>query len=259
LSRQHRILTPEHVPIVLVPAGVGSRFLALIVDFILLTGLIAVLAAALQLVLPRGIGAAVVTTLGFALTWGYHVYFETRRQGRTPGKRAAGLRVVDGRGLPITVEQSLLRNIVRALDFLPVFYGVGGLCALLDRDRRRLGDVLADTLVVRDRAAAAARAAASARASSLATPQRQRSNALADPGTLRRIRHRLTLEERELLLDLCLRADRLDARARYDLMEEVGAHYRRKLEIDQPHLSAENLVRDLTVLAFGGGPRNPNA
>ena len=57
MSRQRRILTPEHVPIVLVPAGVGSRFLALIVDFILLTGLIALLAAVLQLVLPRGIGA----------------------------------------------------------------------------------------------------------------------------------------------------------------------------------------------------------
>jgi uncharacterized RDD family membrane protein YckC len=255
LSRRRRILTPEHVPIVLVPAGVGSRFLALVLDFILSTGLIALLAAVLQLVLPRGLGAAAVTTLGFALTWGYHVYFETRRQGRTPGKRAAGLRVVDGRGLPITVEQSLLRNVVRALDFLPVFYGAGGLCALLDRDRRRLGDVLADTLVVRERSAASARAAAFARSARL--PAAQRPNALADPGTLRRIRHRLTLEERELLLDLCLRADRLGARARYDLMEQVGAHYRRKLEIDQPHLSAENLVRDLAALAFGGGRTGP--
>ena len=249
MSHQRRILTPEHVPIVLAPAGVGSRFLALIVDFLLLMGLLAALGTVLQLALPFGIGAAVATTLAFALTWGYHVYFETRHQGRTPGKRAAGLRVVDGRGLPITVEQSLLRNIVRALDFLPVFYGVGGLCALLDRDRRRLGDVLADTLVVRERTAASVRAAALARSARL--PAAQRPNALADPGTLRRIRHRLTLEERELLLDLCLRADRLNPRARYDLMAEVGAYYRRKLEIDQPHLSDENLVHDLTALAFG--------
>jgi uncharacterized RDD family membrane protein YckC len=253
VNRRRRILTPEHVPIVLAPAGVGSRFLALIVDFLLLMALLAALAQVLQLALPLGVGTAVVITLGFVLTWGYHVYFETRHQGRTPGKRAAGLRVVDGRGLPITVEQSLLRNVVRALDFLPVFYGVGGLCALLDRDRRRLGDVLADTLVVRERTAASARAAAAAeRARRL--PGSQRPNALADPATVRRVRHRLTLEERELLLDLCLRADRLSARARYDLMEEVGAHYRRKLEIDQPHLSAENLVRDLTALAFGGTP-----
>jgi uncharacterized RDD family membrane protein YckC len=250
MSRQRRILTPEHVPIVLVPAGVGSRFLALIVDFLLLMGVLAMAAELLQLALPRGVGAAAVTTLGFALTWGYHVYFETRQQGRTPGKRAAGLRVVDGRGLAITVEQSFLRNIVRALDFLPVFYGVGGCCALLDRDRRRLGDVLADTLVVRERSAPSARAAAAAQRA-VRLPGAQRPNALADPGTLRRIRHRLTLEERELLLDLCLRADRLSPRARYDLMEEVGAYYRRRLEIDQPHLSAENLVRDLTALAFG--------
>jgi uncharacterized RDD family membrane protein YckC len=250
LSRERRILTPEHVPIVLVPAGVGSRFLALVLDFLLLVALLALLAQVAQVLLPSGLGIAAVTTAGFVLTWGYHVFFETRGQGRTPGKRAAGLRVVDGRGLAITVEQSFVRNIVRALDFLPVFYGVGGLCALLDRDRRRLGDVLADTVVVRERTAPSARAAAALeRAARL--PGLQRPNALADPGTMRRIRHRLTLEERELLLDLCQRADRLNARARYDLMEEVGAYYRRKLEIDQPHLSAENLVRDLTALAFG--------
>jgi uncharacterized RDD family membrane protein YckC len=251
LSRERRILTPEHVPIVLVPAGVGSRFLALTIDFLLLMALLALLAQVALLLLPRGLGVAAVTTAGFVLTWGYHVYFETRRQGRTPGKRAAGLRVVDGRGLAISVEQSFVRNIVRALDFLPVFYGVGGLCALLDRDRRRLGDVLADTVVVRERTASSA-GAARERAARL--PGLQRPNALADPATVRRIRHRLTLEERELLLDLCQRADRLNARARYDLMEEVGAHYRRKLEIDQPHLSAENLVRDLTALAFGHAP-----
>jgi uncharacterized RDD family membrane protein YckC len=253
VSRQRLILTPEHVPIVLAPAGVGSRFLALIVDFLLLMGLLGLLGTVLLLALPSGLGAAAATTLGFALTWGYHVYFETRHQGRTPGKRAAGLRVVDGRGLAITVEQSFLRNIVRALDFLPIFYGAGGLCALLDRDRRRLGDVLADTVVVRERTAASAGAAAALeRARRL--PGMERPNALADPGTLHRIRHRLTLEERELLLDLCLRADRLTARARYDLMAEVGDDYRVKLEIDQPHLSAENLVRDLTALAFGRAP-----
>ena len=244
---RRRILTPEHVPVELEPAGVGSRFLALMLDLALIIALFAAAASVLRLVLPRGIGAAAAVTAGFALSWGYHVYFETRRQGRTPGKRAAGLRVVDGRGLQITVEQSFLRNVVRALDALPVFYGAGGLCALLDRDRRRLGDILADTLVVRERGAVSARAAAAA----ARLPAAQRPNALADPTTLRRIRHLVTLAERELLLDVCLRADRLEARSRYDLMEELGAFYRQKLAIDQPHLSNENLVRDLTAVAFG--------
>ncbi|MDP9121040.1 MAG: hypothetical protein M3O15_06675, partial [Acidobacteriota bacterium] len=104
---------------------------------------------------------------------------------------------------------------------------------------------LADTLVVRESAP-------------LALPSRlaagRRHNALADPATLRRIRHRVSLEERELLLALCLRADRMEERARYDLMEEVGSYYRKRLEIDAPHLSGENLVRDLTALTFGSSP-----
>jgi uncharacterized RDD family membrane protein YckC len=247
MSRERRIVTPEHVPIVLVPAGAGSRFVALAIDTCISAALISVLVASLNGLLPRGIGAAAGIALAFAIHWGYHVYFETRHQGRTPGKRAAGLRVIDGRGLPITVEQSFLRNIVRALDFLPLFYGLGGLCALLDRDHRRLGDILADTLVVRDRSSdrtAAARAAVLQGA--LPHP-----NALGDPATLRRIRHRVSLPERELLLDLCLRADALEAGASYDLMEQVGTFYRHKLAIDQPQLSSENLVRDLTAAAFG--------
>ena len=249
MSRDRLVLTPEHVPIVLVPAGVGSRFLALLVDVALQLGVIAAASTVIRLILPGGIGVAVIATLAFAVFWGYHVYFETRHQGRSPGKRAAGLRVVDGRGLPVTVEQSFVRNILRALDFLPAFYGVGGLAALLDRDRRRLGDILADTLVIRERMPAAGPGRLAGATARLAAPAR--ANALADHATLRRIRHRLTLDERELLLDLCQRADRLDPRARYDLMEEVGAYYRRKLEIDLPHLSAENLVRDLTAVAFG--------
>ncbi len=150
--------------------------------------------------------------------------------------------MVDGRGLPITLAQSFMRNVVRVLDFAPLFYGLGGLVSLFDRDHRRLGDIVADTLVVRER-----------------TPLRpegklrldRRFNALREPATLRRIRQRVGLEEREFLLTLCLRADRLREQARYDLMEEVGSHYRRRLEIDAPHLSNENLVRDLTAVLYG--------
>ncbi len=64
------------------------------------------------------------------------------------------------------------------------------------------------------------------------------------------IRNRIGLEEREFLLALCIRADGLDPSARYDLMEEVGLHYKRKLGVDDPFLSGENLVRDLTSLLF---------
>jgi uncharacterized RDD family membrane protein YckC len=232
-------LTPEHVPIELLPAGLGSRFVALLVD---LGVVIALSAAAAQLVygvLPRALAGATATTLGFALSWAYHVYFEVRHQGRPPGKRLVGLRVVDGRGLPLTVQQSFVRNVLRALDALPLFYGVGALACGLDPDRRRLGDRLADTLVVRDvRPFAYDRRLSRARSvSSLQTPR-----------VLRLVQHRIGLAEREFLLRLVQRADALSEEARFDLMQEVGDHYRAVLQIDEPGLSGESLVRGLAAL-----------
>jgi uncharacterized RDD family membrane protein YckC len=238
------ILTPEHVPIRLAPAGLGSRFLALLVDVAIILGVAAGLNTVLQKVLSTGVAQAASTTIGFILFTGYPIWFELRHQGRTPGKRVFRLRVVDGRGLPITLEQSFVRNILRALDFAPGFYGIGGLVSLLDGNHRRLGDILADTLVVHERIPL--------------RPQGQirlerRFNALRVPSALRRIRQRVSLEERELLLTLCLRAEHLKESARYDLMEEVGSYYRERLEIEAPQLSDENLVRDLTAVLYNVG------
>lgn len=246
-SRRDRlILTPEHVPIRLSPAGLGSRFLALLTDVAILLGTLAIARLVFGLIFSfsPGVAQAIDTTATFVLFVGYPIWFELRHQGRTPGKRAFGLRVVDGRGLPIRLEQSFVRNIVRALDFAPLFYGVGGLVSLFDRDRRRLGDILADTLVVHERLPL--------------RPQgeirlERRFNMFRTPSALRRIRQRVDLEEREFLLTLCMRADRLEPSARYDLMEEVGTHYRKRLEIDAPHLSNENLVRDLTAALYNVG------
>lgn len=238
------ILTPEHVQIRLVPAGLGSRFLALLVDTSLVVAVVWLLDLLLALALPLAVSSAATVTAAFGLSWGYPVYFEVYRQGRTPGKRMAGLRVVDGRGLPLTLQQSFARNIVRILDLAPLFYGVGALACLIDRHSRRLGDIVADTLVIEEN-----------RPSVLAgrLPPAQRFNSLRAARVKRLIRHRVGLEEREFLLALCLRADGLEARARFDLMEEVGAHYRRRLEIEDPHLSGENLVRDLTSILFDAG------
>lgn len=236
------ILTPEHVQIRLTPAGLGSRFLAVFFDFMIISAVALLFARIFNLLLPEGLAQALATTVGFVVMTGYHIWFEVRSQGRTIGKRMAGLRVVDGRGLPITLEQSFVRNIVRVLDFLPVFYGLGGLVSLIDRDRRRLGDILADTLVVQERHPL--RPEGSLRLD-------RRYNTLSAPPMRRRIRQRVSLEEREFLLTLCLRADRLTESARYDLMQDVGDHYRKRLEIFDPHLSNENLVRDLTAVLYG--------
>ena len=235
------VVTPEHVEIVLTPAGLGSRFLALTID--------AMITILLPLLVVRLAGPALTpeasfaigTTLTFFFTFAYHVFFETRRQGRTIGKRALRLRVVDSRGLPITPAQSLVRNAVRALDSIPYFYAVGGLVSLIDRSGRRLGDMVAQTLVVEEQTPLAYQG------TSLSARQ---FNSLRTPRILRLVRHRIGMEERELLLELSMRADQLEPQKRYQIMEEVGGYYRRLLGIDDTRLTGENLVRDLTSILF---------
>jgi uncharacterized RDD family membrane protein YckC len=235
------VVTPEHVEVVLTPAGLGSRFLALAIDSIITMGMPLLLVRLLGVVLSAGVGLAIYLTAQFFFTFVYHVYFESRRQGRTLGKRALGLRVVDARGLPITAPQSLVRNAFRALDALPFFYGLAAVAAIIDRRGRRFGDVVAQTMVIEERAAVGYEGAALSE---------RRFNSLRTPRVLRLIRHRINLEERELLLELCLRAERLEPSRRYALMEEFGDHYRKLLEVDDPRLSGENLVRDLTSILF---------
>jgi uncharacterized RDD family membrane protein YckC len=249
MARELTIVTPEHVHIRLEPAGMGSRFLALLIDALIPLGITWTLAGILRGVLPGGITMAIGTTMQFFLSFGWHIWFETRRQGQTPGKRALRLRVVDARGLPVSVYQSLVRNIVRVLDFLPMFYGFGAL-VLIMTGGRRFGDLVADTVVIRESKPLIyeARLEASRRHNSLRTPR-----------VIRLIRHRISLEEREFLLALCLRADKMTPAARYDVMEEVAAVYRQKLGIEDEQISGENLVRDLTSAIFDprGEERRP--
>jgi uncharacterized RDD family membrane protein YckC len=211
------------------------------IDTLIVNGTAGIVMAVLIALLPTGIGVAIGITLNFVLTWGWHLFFEVRRQGRTPGKRALRLRVIDARGLPVSLYQSLVRNITRALDFAPAFYGIGGLATMLTTSRRRLGDIIADTLVIRD-------AQPLTYQGKLAAERRH--NTLRTPRVLRLVRHKVTLEEREFLLTLCLRADRMSPAARYDLMEDVAAVYRAELGLEADSISGENFVRDLTAVLF---------
>jgi uncharacterized RDD family membrane protein YckC len=143
------IATPEGVEIELTLAGLGSRFIAGLIDFaIRLLPLIALLV----LVDPRtgAIGAAIFAIADFGLQFFYYVLFETLGGGRTPGKRAVGLRVVRSGGRPVTFVRSMLRNIMRVIDAIG-FYFVGMVTIFITNNNQRLGDLAADTLVVRDR------------------------------------------------------------------------------------------------------------
>jgi len=163
--RQHlEVETPEHVMLDLEVAGVGSRLLAAVLDTVILTGIGA--AAALLVafltsygVLPgSGAGftwlAALLVGAGFALWNGYFILFEGLRAGQTPGKRFVGIRVVQDTGHAVTMGSAVIRNLLRIADALPPPYLLGlGLIAFHPRGKR-LGDLVAGTVVVRDRPAA---------------------------------------------------------------------------------------------------------
>jgi uncharacterized RDD family membrane protein YckC len=138
--------TPEGILLELRPAGLSARFCAFTIDWLIR---IAIMYAAMFVVgLFGGVGVAFWLILAFVLEWFYPVVFELGKAGATPGKRAMDLKVVMDNGLPITPAASVTRNLLRAADFFPLFYGSAIVCMLLRPDGKRLGDLAAATLVV---------------------------------------------------------------------------------------------------------------
>jgi uncharacterized RDD family membrane protein YckC len=156
------IQTPENVAFGYQVAGIGSRFLASLLDTLIVGLLQVVILIVLTLIIRAFDGNAfsdqvsawVYAIFGLVAAifyWGYYVFFEMLWNGQSPGKRWVGLRVIRGDGTPITISESLIRNLARLVDFLPAAYGVGIVTMFIDKQSRRLGDLAAGTLVVQDR------------------------------------------------------------------------------------------------------------
>jgi hypothetical protein len=92
--------------------------------------------------------AAILGFLAFLILWGYYIFFEMRWSGQTPGKQRVGIRVIRVDGTPISLTESLIRNLIRLIDFLPISYGVGVVTMFISSQSRRLGDLAAGTIVV---------------------------------------------------------------------------------------------------------------
>jgi uncharacterized RDD family membrane protein YckC len=159
-SDQLSIETPELVAIEMPLAGIGSRFIALLVDYLIWGAGLLVLGVVFAVFLPgikafSKISAQWATAIGiffvFLLQWGYFTLFEAFWNGRTPGKRVARIRVIQRSGRAIGLFESMARNLVRYVDQIPLFYAVGVIAMFASRQHQRLGDLAAGTLVVRDR------------------------------------------------------------------------------------------------------------
>ncbi len=153
-----RIDTPENVAFGYNVAGIGSRFLAALVDttLIVLIELIVLGTSAFALKQAKLMSevdawaAAIFGLVAFLLFWGYYIFFEMIWNGQSPGKRWAGLRVIRADGTPVTLAESIIRNLVRIIDFMPFGYGIGIVTMFMNDQARRLGDMAAGSLVVHD-------------------------------------------------------------------------------------------------------------
>jgi uncharacterized membrane protein SpoIIM required for sporulation/uncharacterized RDD family membrane protein YckC len=217
-SRRLAVETPEQVVLELELAGAGSRFGAALIDaaiiLLLLLGLL--LAGSLA-----GVGGtwfvALVILVIFGVVWGYFLLFEALRDGRTPGKRALGIRVVMDTGHRLTLGASAVRNLVRAVDMQPGgSYLVGLAFVMLHPQHKRLGDIVAGTIVVRDNpmeTPLAIQADAAPRA-------QEHTTALADAGA-----PLLADDEFRLVEQFLARRDGLEVEVRVRLARDLAARF----------------------------------
>ena len=231
LDGSHTVLTPEYVEFRFTLAGIYSRFLAWLLDAVIViagTSVVLIVLNAVMSFFP-GFASALSMVVYFLVDWGYAITLETAWSGQTVGKRVMNLRVIQESGVRIGFYHAALRNLARPVDRLPILYLVGGLTALLSRSHQRLGDMLAGTIVVRERRLKVP--------SALGTTGQEQ--LLADPLFVSRVK-KLSTEERELILSAAMRREELGLEARLQLFAALSARLQGELAMDKPaHLSDE--------------------
>src|SRR5256886_8390465 len=148
------VATPERVSFDYQVAGLGTRAIAQLLDLLILSAILVALFFAglfVGIVLDSGVVANLMWILGsFVVIFGYFWVSEAMWSGQTIGKKAFRLRAVGDRGEPLTLIQAGIRNVVRIVDFLPYGYGVGLIVLFINGKGKRLGDLAAGTVVVKD-------------------------------------------------------------------------------------------------------------
>jgi uncharacterized RDD family membrane protein YckC len=239
------IRTPENVAFEFELAGLGSRALAWLLDLAVmaLLSMACIVLVGLLGVLAGGIATAVYFVLAFVVQWGYGAVCEFRFGGQTLGKRAVGIRVLQASGTRITWSQAVVRNLVRIVDLMPGLYLVGGIWALLDQHGRRLGDIAAGTVVVRQRR--------SPRPSAVIAPIDRYNSFVSDPRVIH-ASQRITAPERDAMIELSLRRETLPLPVRYALFSKLAKHIEERLGLERPAIfSEERFVLNLTAVTLG--------
>ena len=240
------IETPEQTALEFQVAGIGSRFLALALDVLIqaLVGLIVGIGgsfaiAGISVVAPKAgmWGFAIFVVFYFLLYFGYYAFFEIIWIGQTPGKRKVGIRVIKDSGRPLTPAESIGRNLMRIVDWLPFFYAIGMASAFLTKGNKRLGDLVVGSIVVRETSLSDLKPVSPM--SSYATSPL--------PSTVGSLgAHHLSAEENALIESFLSRRSALDLGVRFHMAEEILRSIRPKLTLPADNsLSTEKILEAL--------------
>ncbi len=255
-----QIRTPEGVVFRLAIAGAFTRALAYTTDFFIIIGLAAlinyaidfVLATAVFLPFSHWIGGetmdvlkAIHIVMYFVIGFGYGIYTEWNWRGQSVGKRIFRIRVMDASGLRLQLSQIFIRNLLRAIDFFPSLYLVGGLFALSTRYGQRLGDLAANTVVVM---------IPSTFHVDVSLLQESRYNSFREsPHLESRLRQKISPQEAAIALDAVLRRDEMDPAKRVELFQQLATHYKSVVQMPADAneiLTDEQYVRNLTASLY---------
>ncbi|NIO10228.1 MAG: RDD family protein [Deltaproteobacteria bacterium] len=242
-----RIRTPEGVAFSLLLAGPVTRFLAWAIDLACVS--VAATFLGMVLVLLKLInfdfGAALQIIAYFLISTGYGIVAEWYWRGQTLGKRLLRLRVMDAQGLRLQFSQVVVRNLLRFVDLFPAFYLVGGLACLVNRRNQRLGDLAANTIVIRHPV--------------ILEPDVEqlmagKYNSFREfPLLVARLRESVSPEEAGVALQAIMRRDELDDPSRVVLFNDLASHFQAVARFPEGAtvgLADEQYVRNVVDLLF---------
>jgi len=248
------IRTPEGVVFAQTLAGPVTRFLAWMFDLLcilLIMSVLQIITTFVLLVSPA-LGSALTVVFGFVVTVGYGMGLEWFWRGQTVGKRLLRLRVVDAAGLRLQFSQVAIRNLLRVVDLLPGMYLVGGIAALCSRKAQRLGDLAANTVVIR--------------IPKIVEPDLSQLGAgkfnslRAHPHLCARLRQRVTPLEASTAMQAIVRRDEFEAAARVTLFGELAEYFKTKVQFPSEAVDGiadEQYIRNVVDVLYRTEQRAP--
>jgi uncharacterized RDD family membrane protein YckC len=237
------IETPEQTSLDFAIAGIGSRFLALTIDVLIqmAIGLVVGIGGGFSIAALRSFGpraslwtSAALVLFFFLLYFGYFAFFEIIWNGQTPGKRMTKIRVIKDSGRPLTPAESIGRNLMRIVDWMPALYAVGIVSALVTKENKRLGDLVVGSLVIRESSFSEIRPSWQAEQSSTGP-------ALAPLGSIH-----LSAEECTLIESFLNRRFDLEPSVRFRMADEILRRIKPKLTLPADSVpSTEKILETL--------------